>query len=144
MNEQKYFSENRAAARKDAIKVVRIYDPAMCCSSGVCGPRVDPGLAQFASTLQFIGKQDGVTVERYNLGQQPQAFVANDQVKRLLADGGDKRLPFIFINDELAFTTRYPSRDELLQAVGIESGKALSLDMAPQPADPCCGEKGCC
>jgi hypothetical protein len=143
MNEHQNLSEKRSAARQDASKTLRIYDPAMCCSSGVCGPSVDPVLAQFATTLQFIGKQ-GVAIERYNLGQQPQAFVAHDQVKRLLADGGDKRLPFIFINDELAFTARYPSRDELLQALGFESGKGPSLEMAPPAASPCCGEGGCC
>jgi hypothetical protein len=142
MNEQKDFSENRTTTRKDAIKV-RIYDPAMCCSSGVCGPSVDPVLARFAGTLHFIGNQ-GVIVERFNLGQQPQAFVANDQVRRLLANGGDKRLPFIFIDDELVFTARYPSRGELLQALGLAAASGLSLDKAPPAAGPCCGEGGCC
>lgn len=126
------------------MKVLSIYDPAMCCSSGVCGPNVDPVLARFASLLQFIGKQDEVSVERFNLSQQPQAFVANEQVKKLLADGGDQRLPFIFINDELVFSARYPSRDELLQALEIKAGKGLILDMAPPATDSRGGEGGGC
>jgi hypothetical protein len=26
-----------------------VFDPAMCCSTGVCGPEVDPQLVQFAA-----------------------------------------------------------------------------------------------
>jgi hypothetical protein len=129
---------------KNDMKTLRIYDPAMCCSSGVCGPSVDPVLAQFAGTLQFIGKQGGVNVERYNLGQQPQAFVANERVKSLLAEGGHQQLPFIFIDDELVFSARYPTRGELLQALGLEAADRITLDIVPPAAGSCCGEEGCC
>jgi hypothetical protein len=87
--------------KKEKIMVLKIYDPAMCCSSGVCGPSVDPVLARFAGTLKFAATQPGIQVERYNLGQEPQAFVENAQVRSMLGNGGEKRLPFIFINDHL-------------------------------------------
>ena len=126
-------------------KVLKIYDPAMCCSSGVCGPSVDPVLAQFAGTLNFVSGQPGIRVERYNLGQQPQAFVENAEVKSMLGDGGEKRLPFIFINDKLWSQGRYPSRDELLQALGIKTETALFLNVVSPGTGSCCGdgEKGC-
>jgi AhpD family alkylhydroperoxidase len=130
--------------QKNSMMVLKVYDPAMCCSSGVCGPSVDPVLAQFAGTLQFLAQQTDVTIERYNLGQSPQAFVANAEVKSLLNDGGEKRLPFIYINDKLAFQSRYPSRAELVQALGIQEGGAISLNTAPSSKDACCGEGGCC
>jgi hypothetical protein len=47
---------------------LEIYDPPMCCSSGVCGPSVDPVLPRFAADLDWIS-QRGVAVERYNLSQ---------------------------------------------------------------------------
>jgi hypothetical protein len=126
--------------------VLKIYDPAMCCSSGVCGPSVDPVLAQFAGALNFVSGQPGIRVERYNLGQQPQAFVENAEVKSMLGNGGEKRLPFIFINDQLWCQGRYPSRDELLQALGIKTDTTLFLNMVSPEKDSCCsgGEKGCC
>ncbi len=128
-------------------QVLKIYDPALCCSSGVCGPSVDPVLAQFAGTIKFVAAQPGIEVERYNLGQQPQAFVENAQVKELLADGGEKRLPFLFIDDRLWLQERYPSREELLQALEITSDPmafpvASSSESAGDGA--CCGEGGCC
>lgn len=102
-----------------SVKKLTVYDPALCCSSGVCGPSVDPALAAFAGSLRAIPAAAGIHVERYNLGQQPQAFVENPRVKELLANGGDADLPFIFIDDELVFSARYPVRSELFASLGI-------------------------
>ncbi len=65
---------------------VQIYDKPMCCSTGVCGPEVDPVLPRFAADLDWL-KSQGHAVERFNLAQQPAAFVANthDVVNQLLS-----------------------------------------------------------
>ena len=130
-------------------KKLSVYDPALCCSSGVCGPSVDPALAAFAGTLKAIPADAGITVERFNLGQQPQAFVENPRVRELLGDGGDSGdsgdvgLPFIFIDGELRWRGQYPVRTELFAALGIQNAGTR-----PQ-ADTCCadgggGTEGCC
>ena len=75
------------------MKKLEVFDPPMCCSSGVCGSEVDPVLPRFAADLQWLAGQ-GVSVERYNLSQQPQAFVANPMVKAALREGGNGSLPF--------------------------------------------------
>lgn len=124
--------------------VLKIYDPAMCCSSGVCGPSVDPALAQFAGALKFVSSQPGIRVERYNLGQQPQEFVENAQVKSMLGNGGEKRLPFIFINDQLWLQDRYPAKDELLEALKIKNTPVLFPFPATSENESCCGDGGCC
>ncbi len=59
---------------------IKIYDPPMCCSSGVCGPNVNSALVEFAGALKSLAEQ-GIAVERWNLSQQPQAFAENSQVK---------------------------------------------------------------
>lgn len=128
----------------EPVTTLKIYDPAMCCSSGVCGPSVDPALAQFAGTMKFISVLPGVRVERYNLGQQPQAFVENAQVRSMLGNGGEKRLPFLFINDELWIQGHYPEKDELLKALQIKDIPVLCPLPAIPMAGPCCGEGGCC
>ena len=53
---------------------LQVFDPALCCSTGVCGTTVDPALPAFAADLAWLAEQ-GVTVERFNLAQQPGAFV---------------------------------------------------------------------
>lgn len=134
-----------AAVEKGSTEtILKIYDPAMCCSSGVCGPSVDPVLAQFAGTVKFIETQPGVRVERYNLGQQPQAFVDNARVKAMLGNGGDKELPFIFLGDQLWLKGRYPSRAELLDALKIKNDTVLAPFSAQTGNACCCGDGGCC
>ena len=93
------------------MNIVQVYDPAMCCSTGICGPEVDPDLVQFAVLLSQL-HQRGVAVERYNLGQQPMAFVLNPKVKALLETGGTKALPVVFWDGEIVMQGEYPDHDE--------------------------------
>jgi AhpD family alkylhydroperoxidase len=97
---------------------VTIYDPPMCCSTGVCGPEVDPKLAQFAGDLDWL-KAQGVEVRRINLAQEPGRFVANAAVKVVLDRSGGDELPAILVGDALVASGRYPSRDELAAMAGI-------------------------
>lgn len=129
--------ENEAAT-------LTIYDPAMCCSSGVCGPSVDPVLAQFAGTLKQVAGRSDIRIERYNLGQQSQAFVDNETVKAMLKDGGEKQLPFIFIDGQLWLKGRYPSKEELMDKLNITPGPVLFPGAAPADDAPCCDQEGCC
>jgi hypothetical protein len=93
------------------MKTISLYDPAMCCSSGICGPAVDPVLPRVAGMLAQL-KASGVHVERYNLSQQPSAFVENGEVRELLDREGVEALPLTFIDGVLALKGRYPD-DEM-------------------------------
>ncbi|MEX2382606.1 MAG: arsenite efflux transporter metallochaperone ArsD [Opitutales bacterium] len=93
------------------MKTILIYDPAMCCSTGVCGPEVDPLLPRFAGMLAQLEGQ-GVKVERYNLAQQPLAFAQNPTVRALLEKEGPEVLPLIFVDGEIEMKGRYPETEE--------------------------------
>ena len=95
-----------------------IYDPAMCCSTGVCGPEVDPKLVRFAADLKWLQEQ-GVEVERFNLSQRPAAFVENEQVKQALTDKGEAALPMVIASGRVFSTGRYPERYELAAWAGV-------------------------
>lgn len=83
----------------------------MCCSSGVCGPDVDPLLPSFAGMLaQLAGK--GVEVKRFNLAQQPLAFAENPTVRNLMEKNGVEVLPIIFLEDEIVLQGHYPDAQE--------------------------------
>jgi len=105
---------------------IEVFDPAMCCSTGVCGPSVDPALATFAADLGWIADQ-GVFVGRHNLSQEPKAFADSDLVRGLLAERGDEALPAIVVDGMLRSWGRYPSRAELAtwalgaRSVGLEA-----------------------
>jgi hypothetical protein len=97
---------------------LEVFDPPMCCATGVCGPDPDPRLPQFAADLAWLTSR-GVQVARYNLAQEPAAFVANLQVKRLLEQWGPSCLPLIVRGDAVAARGRYPTRRELASLAGL-------------------------
>lgn len=140
-------------------KTLKVYDPAMCCATGVCGPNVDKALVEFAGAVKTVAAH-GVAVERFNLARQPQAFVENVQVKAKLAELGHEQLPFIYVDGEFKFSGGYPDRAALFAALGLELGPAthnpdrpgaaqsgLILATLPgvnQNAGGCCPGGGCC
>lgn len=106
---------------------VTVYDPPMCCSTGVCGPEIDPKLVQFAGDLAWL-KSRGVEVRRFNLAQEPGRFVENAAVKALLDRSGGDDLPAILVEDELVASARYPGRDELAAMAGVQANpKAIEV-----------------
>ena len=98
---------------------MQVFDPAMCCSMGVCGPTVDPTLPRFAADLEWL-KSKGVEVERFNLAQQLAAFSATPKVKQALNSHGTKSLPMILVDGEVRASGGYPNRAELARLVGVE------------------------
>lgn len=120
------------------MKKLEVFDPAMCCSTGVCGVDVDPVLAQFAADLKWL-EDNGVSVARHNLGQEPQAFAANPAVVKEM-EAGIERLPIIVLDGAIVSTGMYPSRTQLAQKLGLDS-----TESAKPATGSCCSPKsGCC
>lgn len=103
--------------------LIHVFDPPMCCASGVCGPVVDPKLTTFAADLDWLAAQ-GVAVERFNLAQQPQVFVGNDLVRAALEQDGEACLPLVLADGRMVSRGAYPSRQALAQAAGIPTAVA--------------------
>lgn len=104
---------------------IRVFDPAMCCSTGVCGPSVDPQLARFSADLDWL-KAQGVSVERFNLAQQPAAFAQDPAVRAVLEAKADAALPVVKVNDDIKSSGVYPSREELAAWAGVAEPPRLS------------------
>ena len=98
--------------------VFEVFDPAMCCSTGVCGPEVDPKLVHFAADLDWL-KSQGVDVRRYNLAHQPTQFANQSVIRELLTKAGTAALPAILANGTLVSQAHYPSRVELAAMAGL-------------------------
>jgi AhpD family alkylhydroperoxidase len=103
---------------------IQVYDPALCCSTGVCGVDVDQALVHFSADIEWA-KQNGAKVERFNLAQQPQAFADNALVKAVLEKSGQEGLPVILVNGQQVLAGRYPSRDELAAWTGVDVEKTV-------------------
>ncbi|MEX2603834.1 MAG: arsenite efflux transporter metallochaperone ArsD, partial [Gracilimonas sp.] len=107
--------------------VLEVYDPAMCCSTGVCGPDVDDALADFANDVKWL-KSQGVEVNRFNLGQEPEAFKMNQSVLSRLQKAGTECLPLILVNGEVVAEGGYPDREQLLNIMEIDMNETTSTE----------------
>jgi len=126
--------------------VIRVFDPAMCCSTGVCGPSVDPELARFAADVDWLQKQ-GVAIERFNLSSEPAAFANTPVVKEALARGTEV-LPLVLVDERIAIEGSYPSRETLAALAGVVVKRTAE---APAATKGCCSpttevkpKTGCC
>ncbi|MHB1737273.1 MAG: arsenite efflux transporter metallochaperone ArsD [Acidithiobacillus sp.] len=117
---------------------IRVYDPAMCCSTGVCGPTIDPALVCFSADADWAKGQE-IDLVRYNLSQEPMAFVNNSVVKQFLNRSGAEALPLILVEGEIALAGRYPTREELVRWAGLAAAPAMK-----SPSGGCCGGSGTC
>lgn len=124
-----------------SVKTIQIYDRPMCCSTGICGPQVDPVLPRFAADLDWL-KTQGHRVERYNLAHQPAAFVENPMVQKLLSSVGTDCLPIITIDGQVVSQNRYPDRATFAEWIP-ESSLNLSLPLFEDPG-ACCSGNTCC
>ncbi|MCF8167483.1 MAG: arsenite efflux transporter metallochaperone ArsD [Rhodoferax sp.] len=118
---------------------VQVFDPALCCSSGVCGTDVDQKLVDFSADMDWA-RQNGVAIERFNLAQQPMVFAENATVKALLERSGESALPITLVDGEVAFVGRYPSRGDLARWIGAPTPAAHAV---AAPSACCGGGKSC-
>jgi hypothetical protein len=121
---------------------VMIFDKAMCCSTGVCGPQVDPVLPKFAADLDWLAKQ-GHKVQRFNLAQDAAEFAKNETVHTLLSSDGVECLPLIIVDGQVVSRSDYPSRDNLALWTKTSITPAQPLPIATD-AGGCCGGGDCC
>jgi len=119
-----------------------VYDPAMCCSTGLCGTDIDQKLVDLAADLDWL-KAQGVTVRRFGLSREPAEFAANDTIRQIMHESGGDDLPVFLVDGALKARARYPDRAELAEWVGLSA-----------PDTPCCAPRkvtqsgvakgGCC
>ena len=123
-----------------------IFDPPQCCSTGICGSDVDPVLVQFAADLKWLAEQ-GISVERFNLSQQPEAFVQDSQVRDAIGSAGMDALPLLMLDGRKVSQGTYPTRDELARWTGLALNESefVSLDVISSEGSCCSStDETCC
>lgn len=142
-----YAPKSETPKEKSQVSTLTVYDPAMCCSTGICGTDVDQRLVDLAADLDWL-KAQGVTVQRFGLSREPEAFVANEAIRQLMQESEGDDLPAFMVGDVLKAKGRYPDRAELAGWFGIEAVETVA---ATAPSS-CCGggagtraeASGCC
>ncbi len=127
---------------------VEVFEPALCCATGVCGEDVDQRLVRFSADLDFVRSRGG-DVSRYNLASEPRIFAETDAVRAFLHVAGSDGLPLVLVDGVTAMTGRYPDRAQLAAWAGVEASAPAALDITETPTAGagCCGDggaTGCC
>ncbi|CUH96567.1 hypothetical protein P22_2657 [Propionispora sp. 2/2-37] len=118
------------------MKKILIYDPAMCCSTGVCGASVDKELLRVATVIENL-KQQGADISRFNLASQPEDFIKNQAVQSRLQQDGPEVLPITIVDGEIVKTKEYPANEEFTLWTGL-------VIKSQKEHGNCCCKGGCC
>lgn len=125
---------------------IRVYEPALCCNTGVCGPDVDESLVTFTADLGAL-KEMGVDIERHNLANDPTAFATDDTVRSFLQVAGSDGLPLTLVDGVTVMTGSYPAREQLLKFAGVDTEvvpAGVTLLGEADDSASCCGGTSCC
>jgi len=124
------------------MKKMIIFEPAMCCSTGVCGPGVDRNLLRVSTVINIL-KDKNIVVTRYNLSSDPQAFVDNKVINEMLNSDGVDFLPATIVDGKVVKTKEYPTNDEFCKLLEIPDGSIKTKMQIKKPnSNECKG--GCC
>ncbi len=124
---------------------ITVYDPAMCCSTGICGTDVDQRLVDLAADLDWL-KAQGVHIQRFGLCREPAEFAANDTIRQIMQDSEGDDLPVFMVDGALKAQARYPGQAELAEWAGMDAPMIAEQVPARRPstqeaaaATACCG-----
>ena len=96
----------------DSKKIVEIFDPPMCCPTGLCGPVLDQTLLD-VSEMIFALQSKGIVVKRYQMASDPNAFLNNENVMQLIRERQISALPITSVNGTIIKSSSYPSLAEV-------------------------------
>lgn len=129
---------------------IRVFEPALCCNTGVCGPEVDQALVTFTADLNHL-KSLGADIARHNLANDPLVFATNDTVRALLEVAGSDGLPLTLVDGITAQAGAYPTREQLLRYAKLSpSDQSVTAPLrvtqlgVTATSGGCCGPAGCC
>ncbi|MFD1505098.1 arsenite efflux transporter metallochaperone ArsD [Georgenia yuyongxinii] len=126
------------------MSTIEVFEPAMCCSTGVCGTDVPQELVTFSADLDWLRSQGG-DIARFNLASEPTAFTGRQAVVQFLQVSGSEGLPLVVVDGVIAMTGRYPDRAQLAHWAGLTPVPAGRTELGlAQDGGGCCGGSGCC
>ena len=130
---------------------IRVFEPALCCNTGVCGPELDQSLVDFTADLTHLQSQ-GIDIERHNLANDPMAFASDECARAFLQVAGSDGLPLTLVDGVTVMTGTYPTRAQLLRFAGVAADQPVTpagavglvmLDANTDSGGCGCGPEGC-
>ncbi|MBE6172194.1 MAG: arsenite efflux transporter metallochaperone ArsD [Enterococcus faecium] len=121
------------------MKKLELFESAMCCSTGVCGPSVDETLLMITALFEALDGLSEIEANRYNLTSNPDAFVNNEMILKQIKEKGNDILPITVVDGEIVKTGGYPTKEELTAYTGL-----VYVEQKSDTSGECCKNSGCC
>ena len=131
------------------MKKMQIFEPAMCCSTGLCGVGVDPELLRISTVINSL-KKNGIEVQRFNLSDSPQEFVDNKVVNEFINKKGVEEFPITVLEGQIVLTGKYPTNEELVKFLDVpmsflnQARKTYKIKGSTKSGGCGCGGGNCC
>ena len=101
-----------AASAADKTVAIELFDPSMCCPTGLCGPTLDQTLLDVSDMILAL-QADGWLVERYQMTSHPHKFINNMDIMRLVREKQMAALPITTVNGQVIKVGIYPTLSEI-------------------------------
>lgn len=125
------------------MKTIEIYEPAMCCPTGLCGVSVDPELLRISTVIEAL-KKKGIKAERYNLSSAPMAFVHKKAIHDFMNKKGAEGLPVTTIDGAIVMEGRYPTNEEFFSLLELQEDVLGEKITEQKHSGGCCEGGSCC
>lgn len=132
------------------MKKMKIFEPAMCCPTGLCGVGVDPELLRISTVLDTLKKQ-GAAVDRFNLNSAPTEFITDQTINAYINEKGPEGLPAVMVDGAIIITGRYPTNEEFVKLLDlpesalVKPGQSVKVKISKKSSGGCdCKGGGCC
>ena len=123
------------------MKTMKIFEPALCCPTGICGVGVDPELLRISTVLETL-KKHGASVDRFNLNSAPAEFIADQTINTYINEKGTDGLPAVMVDGKIVITGRYPTNEEFVKLLDLSEDVLAKQNKSVSGG--CCCEGGCC
>ena len=95
---------------------VELFDPPMCCPTGMCGPTIDQTLLDVSEMILTL-QRENLSVARYQMASHPNAFLSNPEVMKLVCEKQMEALPITVVHGKIIKAGGYPALDEIRAAL---------------------------
>ncbi|MFN3983030.1 MAG: arsenite efflux transporter metallochaperone ArsD [Caldilinea sp.] len=105
-----------AMAGDQIAPLVEMFDPPMCCPTGLCGPTLDETLLTVNEMVLRL-QEEGVPVARYQMTSHPQKFLSQPAVMQLVQTQQMAALPIVVVGGRIVKSGAYPTEAEVRSAL---------------------------
>lgn len=100
-----------------------IYEGAMCCTTGVCGPEPNKELIEFNEALKKLRNEfKELNAIRASMSFNLNMFLENNEISQLVKENGQGILPITTVNGKIIAKQKYLTYAEMKKE--IETSKA--------------------